>query len=284
MDETVDRLRAEGEALDVLVAPLAERDWRRFTPAAGWTIAHQIAHLQWTDEVAILALRHPETLAAIVRRAVAEPALVDDEAAQRARLDPANLLDRWRRGRAELARALRDAPSDTSVPWFGPPMRPRSMATARLMETWAHGQDVADALGVRREPTGRLRDIAHLGVRTRDFAYRINQLEPPADEFRVELTGPDGEDWAWGPAGAHQRVAGPAEGFCLVVTQRRELGDVDLTVTGEEAARWLTIAQAFAGPPKSVARQAGSGQPPNGPTSTDPAQAVSNQAGQESRA
>jgi uncharacterized protein (TIGR03084 family) len=158
------------------------------------------------------------------------------------------------------------------------------MATARLMETWAHGQDVADALGVRREPTGRLRDIAHLGVRTRDFAYRINQLEPPADEFRVELTGPDGEDWAWGPAGADQRVAGPAEGFCLVVTQRRELGDVDLTVTGEEAARWLTIAQAFAGPPKPVARQAGSGQSPNGPTSTDPAQAVSNQAGQESRA
>ena len=49
------------------------------------------------------------------------------------------------------------------------------MATARLMETFAHGRDVADALGAHaRAATARLRHVCHLGVRTRGFAYLIN--------------------------------------------------------------------------------------------------------------
>ena len=139
---------------------------------------------------------------------------------------------------------------------LSPRMSPRSMATARLMETWAHGQDVADALRVHREPTERLRDVAHLGVRTRDFAFSINEIDAPAEEFRVELTAPDGSVWTWGPEDAAQRVTGSAEDFCLLVTQRRELDQVDLVAMGDDAHRWLEIAQAFAGPPKSVVRAA----------------------------
>ncbi len=117
------------------------------------------------------------------------------------------------------------------------------------METWAHGQDVADALGVPREPTGRLRHIAHLGVRTFGFCFRLHGRPVPDPPVRVELTAPDGTTWAWGPAGARDRVTGPALDFCLVVTQRRHLTDTALEVHGPVATEWISIAQAFAGAP-----------------------------------
>jgi uncharacterized protein (TIGR03084 family) len=127
-------------------------------------------------------------------------------------------------------------------------MSPTSMATARFMETWAHGLDVADALGVPAAPTDRVRHVAHLGVRTRDFAFVNRGLEPPTTEFRVELVAPSGERWEWGPAEAAQSVRGSAYDFCLLVTQRRHRADLDLAAVGEDADRWLDIAQAFAGP------------------------------------
>ena len=127
-------------------------------------------------------------------------------------------------------------------------MSPASMATARFMETWAHSLDVAEALGVTPEPTDRIRHVAHLGVRTRNFAYGVHGLQPPAEEFRVELTAPSGEVWVWGPEDATQSVRGSAYDFCLRVTQRRHRDDLDLVATGPDADGWLDIAQAFAGP------------------------------------
>lgn len=253
MSDTVSAFLDECTDLDALVADLDEPSWARDTPAQGWTIAHQIAHLAWTDEVALLAATAPEDFSAEVAAAGRNPTgHVDEQAAKGAAAPPAELLARWRTGRQRLGTALRATPTDVKLPWFGPPMSPRSMATARLMETWAHGQDVADALGVRREPTTRLRDICHLGVRTRDFAYVLNNEEPPSAPFRIELTAPGGEVWIWGEGGVDS-VTGTAEDFCLVVTQRRRAGDTGLVATGE-AARWLTFAQAFAGAPTTVAR------------------------------
>lgn len=254
MNETVVAFLDECADLDALVTDLDEASWALATPAAGWTIAHQIAHLAWTDEVATLAVTAPEDFAEAVRAAMDDPlGHVDAQAAKGADTPPSQLLGRWREGREALGRALTDAPPDTAIPWFGPSMRPRSMATARLMETWAHGQDVADTLGVRPEPTERLRDICHLGVRTRDFAHVINDREAPDHPFRIELTGPHGDLWTWGEKDAPDTVAGTAEDFCLVVTQRREVEDTGLVATGE-AATWLTFAQAFAGPPKGATR------------------------------
>ncbi|MFC5911045.1 TIGR03084 family metal-binding protein [Streptacidiphilus monticola] len=250
LDALLDDLRAEGDDLDALVAPLDEGGWRQDTPAAGWTIAHQIAHLAWTDGVAILAATDPDRFRAVVADALGDPGGFVDRAAETgAAQPPAELLARWRRGRAELARALTAVPAGRKLAWFGPPMSATSMATARLMETWAHGQDVADAVGVARVPTARLRHVAHLGVRTRDFAYAANALAAPTEEFRVELTGPDGELWTWGPEDAAQRVTGPALDFALRVTQRRHRDDLALVASGPDADQWLTLAQAFAGPP-----------------------------------
>ena len=248
--QVVADLRAEGDALDSLVAALDDPGWRTPTPAAGWDIAHQVAHLAWTDEVAVKAATDKEAWDAVVLQAIEDPeGFVDTEATRLAASEPAELLARWRRARAALAETLLAVPEGTKLPWFGPPMSPTSMATARYMETWAHGLDVAEALGVTPEPTDRIRHLVHLGVRTRNFAFSVHQLEAPAEEFRVELTSPGGETWAYGPEGAPQSVRGSAYDFCLLVTQRRHRDDLDLVATGPDADRWLDIAQAFAGPP-----------------------------------
>ncbi|MFH9084475.1 TIGR03084 family metal-binding protein [Streptomyces sp. NPDC017673] len=254
----IDDLRAESGELDQLVAGLSPAQWALPTPAPGWTVAHQIAHLAWTDRSALLAVTDADAFRALVEKALAAPgSFVDEGAEEGAALPPAELLAAWRGGRDALDRALRDAPAGARFPWYGPPMSAASMATARLMETWAHGLDVADALGVVRPPTDRLRHVARLGVRTRDFAFGVHGLTPPAEEFRVELTAPSGQVWAYGDERAAQRVTGPALDFCLLVTQRAHRGDLALTATGPDADRWLDIAQAFAGPP-------GTGRPPKG--------------------
>ena len=124
-----------------------------------------------------------------------------------------------------------------------------SRPTARLMATWAPGQDVGDALGIPPEPTNRRRHVAHLAVRTRDFAYLLNDRTPPADPFHVELTGPDGDTWTWGPDNAADRVTAPALDFCLLATQRRHRDDLAVRAEGAQAEEWLEIIQAFAGLP-----------------------------------
>jgi uncharacterized protein (TIGR03084 family) len=243
-------LRAESDELDGLVAELPAAGWAQPTPAPGWTIAHQIAHLLWTDRVALLSVNDDAGFTEVLGSAAADPiGFVDRGAEDIAAAAPAELLADWRRTRGQLHDALLTVSEGRKLPWFGPPMSAASMATARLMETWAHGLDVADALGVKRPATARLRSVAHIGVRTRDFAFAINGLAAPADPFRVELCAPDGSTWTWGPEDAAQRVSGSAEDFCMLVTQRRPRSALNVTADGADAEQWLGVAQAFAGPP-----------------------------------
>ncbi|HWD03164.1 MAG TPA: TIGR03084 family metal-binding protein [Amycolatopsis sp.] len=243
-------LAAESQAIDDVVAGLPAEEWERPTPAEGWTIGHQVAHLAWTDGKALIAAARPDEWQAEVQHLLSVGEHYVDLAAEQGAAQPkVQLLAEWRAGRAALAEALAAVPEGRKLPWYGPPMSAASMATARIMETWAHGQDVYDALGLTREPTARLWHIARFGRRTRDFAYQLNSLAPPTEEFRVELAAPDGTTWAFGPEDAEQRLTGSALDFCLVVTRRRHHADTDLVATGADVEEWLGIAQAFAGPP-----------------------------------
>ncbi|MFD6287404.1 TIGR03084 family metal-binding protein [Streptomyces sp. NPDC060205] len=256
----IDDLSRESEQLDALVGELEEERWTLATPAPRWTVAHQIAHLAWTDRSALLAVTDAPAFAHEVEKALASPdGFVDEGADEGAALPPDRLLAEWRAGRQALEKALRAAPAGTRFPWYGPPMSVASMATGRLMETWAHGQDIADTLHVMRPPTDRLRHVARIGVRARNFAFGVRGLTPPEEDFRVELTAPSGEVWAYGPEDAAQRVTGPALDFCLLVTQRANRVDLAVRAKGLDADRWLDIAQAFAGPP-------GTGRAPKGTT------------------
>jgi uncharacterized protein (TIGR03084 family) len=135
-------------------------------------------------------------------------------------------------------------------------MSAASFLTARLMETWSHGLDVVDVVGIDRPDTDRLRHVVSLGVRTREFSYVNRGLTPDATPVFVALTAPSGATWTFGGAGAANRITGPARDFCGVVTQRRHVADTALTVIGPAAAEWMRLAQAFAGPP-GAGRQPG---------------------------
>ncbi|SDY40095.1 TIGR03084 family protein [Amycolatopsis xylanica] len=242
-------LAAETQTIDDVVAGLPASDWARATPAPGWTVAHQVAHLAWTDQKSLIAVTRPGDWQSEIEKALTTENFVDVGAAEGAEKPPRVLLAEWREGRAQLADALAALPEGEKIPWYGPPMRAASMATARLMETWAHGQDIFDTFGLEHPATPRLWHVARIGTRTRDFAFKLHSLAPPAEEFRVELAAPDGTTWAFGPEDAEQRLTGSALDFCLVVTQRLHPSDSDLVAKGEGVEEWLTIAQAFAGAP-----------------------------------
>lgn len=242
-------LRAESSDFDALVAPLSDGEWERPTPAVGWAVRDQVSHLAAFDDVTTRQAGDPEAFRAEVD---ALWALGDDFSEQVARrhraLSPDVLLDWFRTARTDMIDVFAHVDPATMLPWFGPPMSAASSMTARLMETWAHGQDVADALGVVRAPTRRLRHVAHLGVATRGFALSARGLDADAP-VHVDLTAPDGAAWRWGPPDATDVVRGPALDFCLLVTRRRHRDDLDLEVTGPAAHTWVGVAQAFAGPP-----------------------------------
>jgi uncharacterized protein (TIGR03084 family) len=241
-------LAAESDGLRAVVADLPEDAWRTPTPATGWGVATQIAHLAWTDECAVTAATDRDGWDALVATALADVTGFVDKAALAGGAVPSpELLARWDASRPALAQALRQA--EGRIPWFGPPMSPVSMATARFMETWAHGLDVRDALGVPEERSDRVKHVCHLGVRTRGFAYAARSLAAPDAEIRVELVAPSGQVWTWGDPTATQRVSGPAWDFARLVTQRVHRDDTALLADGADAEQWLGIAQAFAGPP-----------------------------------
>ncbi len=248
--ELLDDLRAEHADLDAMVGPLDEASWGLATPAEGWAVRDQVSHLAFFDDAATMAIVEPDAFVPMAEAAIAAAGDPMEEHLRRGRaMTGAEVLRWWRRARHDSVQAAGTLGPGDRVPWFGPPMGALSFVSARLMETWAHGQDVADALGVTRAPTSRLRHIAHLGVRARPYSYVVRGLEVPADAVAVDLSGPSGEHWTWDAGSTAGRVQGTALDFCLVVTQRRNVADTALTVDGAAAAQWLDIAQAFAGPP-----------------------------------
>lgn len=243
----LDDLRAEQAELRVVVG---RADLATPTPAEGWDVRDAVAHLAGTDVEARRAATQPDVfLAGLGDVARDIDGFLQSQLDARRDLPQEQLVEDWQRGFDAMVEAFAAVPAGTKVPWYGPPMSPASFATARLMEYWAHGQDVVDALGVSRVPTSRLRHICHLGVRTRGFAYVNRGRVAPDVPVAVELVAPDGGTWSFGDSGAEQRIIGTAQDFCLLVTQRRHRDDLALVAHGAAADDWLDVAQCFAGPP-----------------------------------
>ncbi len=256
-------LDAEYEDLRGLVSDLSDdsQEWDLPTPAEGWAVRDQISHLAYFDDAARMAMVEPDDFAR-----TAEALMTSDgdpmevHLARGRALGGHALLAWWDGAHQGMMATFAAADPSVRVPWYGPPMGVPSFVSARLMETWAHGQDVADALGSVRTPTDRLRHIAHVGVRARPFSYLVHGRQAPPDRIEVVLATPSGEEWRWeiGESDGSARastVEGPALDFCLVVTQRRNIADTGLVVSGGAAREWMEIAQACAGPP-------GPGRPP----------------------
>ena len=252
VSEVLADLLAEQEALEPIVADLTAEQLALPTPSPRWSVADQLAHLIYFDGTAALAITDPDAFAASVQELFGA-AMGGDEALDEftlgawRHLPPDELLAAWRGNRARLAEAAATLGNDDRVAWYGPSMGSKSFLTARLMEVWAHGQDIVDTVGGERPATDRLRHIAQLGYITRKWSYLNRRMDVPEGDVAVVLAAPSGDTWAWG-ADDDNRVTGPAEDFCLVVTQRRHVDDTALEVVGERASDWLVRAQAFAGP------------------------------------
>ena len=247
--DVISALTAEGDDVDRLVADLDPAAWTLPTPAPGWTIAHQIAHLAATFRLAAIAAAHPDAFTSLMAQLSKDFAANVEAALGEYLADPPEvLLSRWRAERAAAEKALAAVPPGQLVPWLVRPLPAPVLAAAGMMELFGHGQDIADALGVRRTRTDRLRYLVEFAVRVWDFGYQARGLTPPDEPFRFEITAPSGQLWEFGPADATQRVTGPAVDFCLLVTRRRHRADLALVAAGAEASRWLNIAQAYRGP------------------------------------
>jgi uncharacterized protein (TIGR03084 family) len=244
----VDDLVAESAALDAVLDGLRTVQWSLATPAAGWTVSDQVSHLAYFDEKTLQSLVEPERFRSDTE-ALTTGGDFSDRIAATYRGRPApELLSWFRAARGALVGAYRVVDPARRLPWYGPDMSPASSVTARLMETWAHGQDIVDAIGAERTPTPRLRHVADLGIRAMPYSYAVNDLVVPTEHIRVELNAPDGDQWSWRSEEAANRVSGHALDFCLVVTQRRHPDDTTLVVSGPVARQWISVAQAFAGP------------------------------------
>jgi len=253
MQDVCSDLLAEYCELAALCDTLTPQQWQQRSEFYGWTPWDEIAHLCYFDETGLQSANDPEGFArdaALLNRRLGQGEEISAVAREQyGSLAGAALLARWRALHESLVDALSRLDPKARLRWYGPPMSARSFATARLMETWAHGQDVWDVVRRRRPPTPRLKHIAHLGATTFKWTFVNRQLEVPGIVPYIELAAPDGGMWTWNEPSTANFVRGSAEDFCLLVTQRRHLDDTALEYGGEQVRRWLSMAQCFAGPP-----------------------------------
>jgi len=244
--------RDESEALYKLLEPIDEARFDEPTQFKGWTINHVLGHLHVFNWAADLSLTD-------------EPAFVDltkemmggveggMRAFEESKLEGASgktLLNKWRDYYQEMTERFAEADPKARLKWFGPDMSVRSSITARLMETWAHGQEAYDTLGVERQNADTIKNVAVIGMNTFGWTFVNRKLEVPTEVPYVKLNAPSGDIWEWNDPASENRIEGDATEFCQVVTQVRNIADTKLKVTGDIATKWMSFAQCFAGPPE----------------------------------
>ena len=255
LEQAVD-FRDESEALHALLEPLPEGDFTRPTLFKDWTTDDILRHLHFGNMLALYSLQDEAAFDAARERMIElrDRQRLDTPEATRRVLDGLGgraLLEAWRDFYIPMSETFAAADPKRRVRWVGPDMSVRSSITARLMETWSHGQAIYDLLGVDRQDTDRIRNVAVLGVNTFGWTF-VNRKEPvPERRPHVRLVAPSGAVWEWNEPSETERIEGPAVAFCQVVTQTRNIADTSLTVRGPVATRWMAVAQCFAGPPRT---------------------------------
>lgn len=254
--------REECDDIYALVKPLGAEALSQPTLFKAWSINDIMAHLHLWNIAVDLTLHDPDGFAELTEFAMGRMAQGSGHVAmQNAYFDDLSgpeLMSTWRDYYGPMAQRFAQADPAARVKWVGPDMSVASSLIARQMEHWAHAQAIYDILGVERVNAARLRNVAHIGVTTYSWSFRVNGLEPPHHKPYVRLTAPDGEIWEWNNQQEANAVIGSATEFCQVVTQCRNVGDTTLQTIGDTARAWMGLAQCFAGgaqaPPAKGAR------------------------------
>ncbi|MAV27833.1 MAG: TIGR03084 family protein [Gammaproteobacteria bacterium] len=249
--EQAEDFKAECAALYELVADLSDAEFDQATAFKGWTLNNVFRHLHAWNQAANLTLTDEQGfldyLKAVQKNGKEGGTLIGFEEQWLEGLSGAALRETWREYYDEVASNFGTADPSKRLKWGGPDMSARSCISARLMETWAHGQEVYDQLGVVRRNEDRIRNIVILGINTYGWTYAVREEVAPEPRPYVRLTAPSGEEWTFNDPSSNDLIEGAAEEFCQVVTQVRNIADTNLTVTGPNAADWMSKAQCFAG-------------------------------------
>lgn len=241
--------QAESENLLEILDELNDEQWEMPTPAPGWTVKHQVAHLDWTERMLLLSVKDTQEFNRVRKGVMVSPDEAVDRAAKaNAHQSGRELTMAWMETRKSLYEQLWLLEHGQRIAWFGPSMGVATALSARIMEIFAHGQDIRDALGIAPSASDRLRHIAHLAIAARDFSFTANSVSIPEEEFRIELEYL-GQIWTWGPEQSAERVIGLALDFGMLATRRRHRDDCAVKAYGEQSNRWLDIIQAYAGSP-----------------------------------
>lgn len=253
----------ECSAMAAILAPLSDTDFSRPTLFKGWTISDIVGHLHLWNIAADLTLTDPVAFADFGGKAMSglqkgwsHKQLQDEYFGGKS---GRALYDDWCAYYPSMATRFEKADPERRVKWVGPDMSVASCIIARQMEHWAHAQAIYDVLGLTRENSARLKNVAHIGVTTYSWSFKVRGLKPPLPKPYIRLVAPDGNIWDWNDPQADNRVEGSATEFCQVVTQCRNIDDTSLNLVGDTAKHWMSIAQCFAGgaetPPAKGARK-----------------------------
>ncbi len=246
MLEQAKDLLQEGEELNEVLLKLSDSDWSKETPFKNWTVNQVVGHLHVSDKMAVLSLKDAEGFKKVLSGGAdaVRDAMTATETGE-------SLRQQWWAYFSEMCDLLGESDPKRRVPWFGPDMGIMMFTTARQMETWSHGQDIYDLSGTTRINKDRLKNIAVIGVRTYGWTFANRGEEVPGPVPYVKLTGPNGDIWEFNEPDENNMVEGDAAEFCHVVTQGRNIQDVNLKVVGEPATTWMAVAQCFAGGPQT---------------------------------
>ena len=243
--EIVADLRAEGDQLYKFLLTLDDEDWSKETKFKSWTPNDVVGHLHFFDYVGVESHKGEEAFAAVAAK-LGEPGYIEKY------LDGATgkeLAERWIKTLHEMCDRFSTSESSRRLKWFGPDMGISMFTTARLMETWSHSWAIYDMKGESREQFDRIKSIATIGVKTYGWTFVNRKVDVPEPKPYIEITAPSGEIWTWNEPQADNKITGDAVEFCQVVSQVRNIADVNLTVEGGPATQWMEVAQCFAGPP-----------------------------------
>jgi uncharacterized protein (TIGR03084 family) len=255
MREILSDLVAEQQALDQFLQGIHERDWKRKTSARGWTIMDTVNHLAYSETFGARAI--VEGQAFIDAAAITD---IDEWADRGVRQGKGKryqeVIEWWRNGRASVVDALSRMTTDDRVAWLVNDVGAKTFATLRLMETWAHGLDIKDAMADKIRPveegeddpladTPRLRHVAWLAHRMLPYAFRQAGEAFPESGIRVELMGPRYARWVYGPPEAPDVIKGVASEWCRVAVHRLDVAYTGLKAIGDGAETALRIVRAY---------------------------------------
>lgn len=248
MDPKIARAVAELEAeqadLEAVLASLTDEQWLTPTPAQGWDVRDQVSHLADCNEIALdTATGGPRPLNDYVAAFPTTEDFTLSGCLRGRAMEPAEVLEWQRTSAAALNEHLRTRTASDHIPW-GLGFKAPTLATARLMEHWAHGLDITEGLGLPPIVTPRLRSVAWLVTNALPYAFMVAGTTPPPGTLRVEVTY-GGDVWTFGPEDATDRIEGDAFEFCRVGIQRAKREDTSLKAVGPLAEAALTNARAY---------------------------------------